>query len=229
MPVLARIGLEKKAGETESVSALRPDLLLWLGADGQEPTVREAARVWARAWLKDPASVDPTVAGAALRVAALQGDRALFDEYVKRIDAATVPTQRVLLVDALGYFRDPKIVDAALAYAASGKLRPTEMFAIPAGIATGVQNQDRPYLFMEENYGLLKTRLPEPVLAFMPRFADGCSEERLQRAQKFFAQPDHVVPGTERQLAKVTEAVKDCTRLRARESGPVDNFLKAVR
>lgn len=227
-PALLRFGMEKKAGETESVAALRPDLLLWLGADGQDPNVRAAAAEWARAWLKDPASVDTTVAGTALRLAALRGDRALFEEYVKRIDAATVPTQRALLVEALGYFRDPKIVDAALAYAASGKLRPTEMFAIPAGIGTGVQNEERPYLFIEENYGLLKTRLPEPVLAFMPRFASGCSEERLQRAQKFFAQPDHVVPGTERQLAKVTEAVKDCARLRTRESGPVDTFLKAV-
>jgi len=228
-PALRRFGMEKKAGETESVSALRPDLLLWLGADGGDAQVRAAALTWARAWMKDPAAVDPTVAGTALRLAALQGDRALFDEYVQRIDRSTVPTQRALLVDALGYFRDPKVVDAALAYAASGTLRPTEMFAIPGDVGSAVENQERPYQFMEQNYGLLKERLPEPVLAFMPRFAAGCSEERLQRAQKFFTQPEHVVPGTDRQLAKVTEAVKDCTRLRTREGGQVNTFLRAGR
>jgi len=81
---------------------------------------------------------------------------------------------------------------------------------------------------MEKNYGLLQSRLPEPVLAFMPQFAAGCSQERLARAQAFFAEKGHSVPGTDRQLAKVTEAVKDCARLRAREGGHVGAFLGTI-
>jgi cytosol alanyl aminopeptidase len=227
-PALERFGLEKKAGESESVSALRPQLLLRIGSEGRDAAVRAAGTRWAQAWLKDPASVDPAVAGAALRLAALEGDRALFDAYTKHLEGSGVPTQRSLLVGALGYFRDPALVDAALAYAASGPLRPTEMFAVPGGVGSSVALEERPYLFIESNYALLKTRLPEPVLAFMPQFATGCSEARLERARRFFAQPGHAVPGTDRELAKVTEAVRDCTRLRQREGARVAAYLRAA-
>src|SRR5262249_9567951 len=107
--------------------------------------------------------------------------------------------------------------------------RPTEMLDVLFAVGSSVEQEGRPYAFMEENYALLQKRLPPPVLAFMPRLAAGCADERLARAQKFFAQEGHSVPGTDRQLTKVSEAVKDCTRLRAREGAKVDAFLRAAR
>jgi hypothetical protein len=146
----------------------------------------------------------------------------------QRLEKSTVATEREMLLQALGRFREPALVDAALAYAVSGSLRPTEMFDIPATVGTWVGNEERPYRFLEESYESIKRNVPEAILGFMPRFASGCSEARLARAKAFFAQPAHRVPGTDRQLAKVSEQVADCARLRAREGPAVGAYLRGL-
>ena len=224
-PALERIGMDRRADEPESASLLRPQLLLWLGRDGGDPAVlAQAAKVTA-AYLADPASVDPGVVGVALQLRALSGDRALFDEFKRRLEAATVPADRERFLAALGYFRAPELVDEALRFAAGGPLRPQEMFEIPEGIATSVANEGRPYRFVTENYEAIRAKLPPMFLAFMPHFAVGCSEERAKSASAFFAEGPHIAPGIEKEMAKVAEAVKDCAALRSREGGAVAAYL----
>jgi alanyl aminopeptidase len=227
-PALERVGMAPRAGEAQTVSTLRGRLLLALGADGQDEGVRAQAALWTKAWLADPASVDPAVAGPALQVSAVSGDRALFDQYTRRLERTEVPGQRQPIVSAIGYFRDPQLVDAALAYSLSGAMRLHEMFEVPRAVASSVRHEDRPYRFMEENFEAIKARVPEAVLAFMPQFASGCSEARLARAKAFFAQPAHRAPGTDATLVKVADAVEGCARLRAREGPAVARSLRAM-
>jgi len=227
-PALERFGTARRAGETQTASTLRSRLLLALGAEGQDPRVLAQAAQWARAWLADPASVDAAVVGAALKLHAMSGDKALFDEYRRRLEQSTVPTERQRLVAAIGCFRDPRLVDAALAYSLTDAMRPHEMFEVPQAVGSWVRNEERPYRFMEENFASIKARVPEAVLGFMPRFASGCSEARLQKARAFFAQPAHAAPGTDKELAKVSEAVQDCARLRGREGAAVATSLRAM-
>jgi alanyl aminopeptidase len=227
-PALERIGLAIREGEGQTVSTLRARLIQTLGVDGQDPALRAQAAQWTKAWLADPRSVDAAVAGAALQVSAVSGDRALFDEYKRRLEKTIVPGERQLLVGAIGYFRDPALVDAVLAYALTDALRLQEMFAVPGAVGSWVVNEERPYRFMEENFEAIRKRVPEAVLAFMPQFASGCSEARLEKAKAFFAQPAHAAPGSDAQLAKVAEAVQDCARLRAREGPAVAKSLRAM-
>ena len=224
-PALERIGMERREAEAESVSLLRPRLLLWLGRDGRDPAVLAHAGRLATAYLADPGTVDPSVVGAALQLRALTGDRALFEEYKRRLEAATVPADRERFLTALGYFRAPDLVDEALRYAAAGPLRPQEMFEIPEGVGTSVAQEGRPYQFVTEHYDAIKAKLPPMYLVFMPRVAGGCSEERVKSASAFFAEPPHMAPGIEKEIAKLTEAVKDCAALRSREGGAVAAYL----
>ena len=57
-------------------------------------------------------------------------------------------------------------------------------------------------------------------------FARGCSQERLEAARAIFASPEHRVPGTEKQLAKVSDLVHDCVTLRKREGAAVARYLR---
>jgi alanyl aminopeptidase len=224
-PALERIGMERREAESESVSLLRPRLLLWLGRDGRDPAVLAHAGRLAAAYLADPASVDPSVVEVTLQLRALSGDRALFDEFKRRLEAATVPADRERFLSALGYFRAPDLVDEALRYAAAGPLRPQEMFEIPEGVRTAVAQEGRPYRFVTENYDAIRAKLPPMYLVFMPRLAGGCSEERVKSASAFFTEPSHTAPGIEKEIAKVAEAVKDCAALRSREGGAVAAYL----
>jgi len=225
-PALDRIGMERRADEAEAVALLRPQLLMWLGRDGRDPAVLAHAAAVAATYMADPAQADPAVVGVALKLRALSGDRALFDEYKRRLEAATVPADRERFLSALGYFRSPELVEEALRFAATGPLRPQEIFEIPEGVATAVAEEGRPYRFMTENYDAIRAKMPPMFVIFLTHLAGGCSEERARSATAFFSEPAHAVPGTDKEMAKVAEAVRDCASLRSREGGVVDAYLR---
>jgi alanyl aminopeptidase len=229
-PALARTGLAKTPGEPESTTDLRPLLLEWLGGDGRDPAARAQAKRLAEGWLRDPASVDPSIAGAALHVAAIEGDRAMFDEYRTRFEAAEIPADRSRFLLALGAFQEPSLVEAALAYALAGPLRPQEVFSIPRTVsAASAAGEERVYRWMTENYKAIVARVPATVAATqLPHFASGCSTERLAAAQTFFADPARQLPGTDVELVKIGETVKDCAALRARDGHAVAEYLRAA-
>src|SRR5262245_57348383 len=102
--------------------------------EGKDESTLAWAEGQARAYLADPASVDPALAPMVVRLAAYRGDRALFDEYRRRFEGASEPGVRDLFLDALGAFRDPAIIREAYAYSLTGPLRPPEMFSIPMTI-----------------------------------------------------------------------------------------------
>jgi aminopeptidase N len=151
-PALQHFGRARREGEPEAVSLLRPQLLLWLGRDGGDPAVIEYAASVARAYMADPASADPSIVGVSLQLLALHGDRALFDEYRRRAEAASVPADRGRYLGALGYFRDPALVEEAFRFTLDGKLRPQEIFIVPFSVGTSVALAARPYRFFVENY-----------------------------------------------------------------------------
>jgi hypothetical protein len=62
-------------------------------------------------------------------------------------------------------------------------------------------------------------------MVYMPDMAGGCSLERLEAAKKFFADPAHAVSGSEQELAKTADQVKDCAGLRQREGAAVAAYL----
>ena len=106
-------------------------------------------------------------------------------------------------------------------------MRPQEVLTIPSVISEGdLKNEDLAYQWMTGNYATIVKRIPPDVAAFLPQFADGCSEDRLERAKIFFADPAHQVEGTLKELAKVADTVTNCVSLRKREGAVVAEFLK---
>jgi alanyl aminopeptidase len=229
-PALDRIGLSRREGEPEGDTALRSGLLLWLGRDGGDPRIAPMAASLAHSYLDDPSAVDPSVASVSLGLAARSGDRALFEELRKRFETTKVPAERSRYLSALGEFREPALVDEALAYALSGPLRPQEVPAIPRSIIASGEDGGRAFRWLRQNYEAVAGRIPPMYAPFMAPMALGgaCSAERIQAARTFFAEPGHQGPGTAAQLAKATETAEDCVRLRAREGASVTAYLRAL-
>jgi alanyl aminopeptidase len=225
-PVLDRFGMEAVDGEDETVSILRSRLVSWLGEAGRDPEVRQYATKLAKSYMADSRSVDPSLAGTALSLAAAQGDRALYDSFKKRFETAKTPVERERYLAALGSFEDPKIRQAALSYVLSGSLRPNEVFTIPSGMAKTEKDADLVFEWVTGHYGELTAPMPAMMRSFMPFAASGCSAQRLQTAKKFFSEPDHKVDGTEANLQKVSEQVNDCVNLRRREGQAVATYLQ---
>ena len=225
-PALTRFGLTKRERESASVSLMRPALILYLADDGKDASVMAFADSLARAHLDAPGSVDPSLIQAALQLHAIHGNEALFSEYKKRFETAEIPAERVRYLNALGYFRDPKLADEALRYSLTGPLRPQELFTIPTKQAEALEYEDAPFKWMSENFGTIASKMPPMYMIYMPLTASGCSLERLEKAKAFFADPAHLAPGADKELAKVADQVTDCAGLRQRDGALVATYLQ---
>jgi len=225
-PALDRFGMEPRDGEAETVALFRPGLLGWLGDVGEDPEVLAYADRLARAYLDDPAAVDPSLVGTALGLAAKRGDEALFETYVQRFEESKTPVERGRFLGSIGDFEDPALQRRALDYALAGPLRPTEMFAIPGSVGGSDGGGDRVFDWFVDNYETISSKMPPDFRPFLVGIAGGCSAERLERGREFFTQPDHQVEGTMIQLGKVAAQVEDCVGLRQREGDAVAAYLR---
>lgn len=224
-PALDHFGMEMQEGEAASVSLLRQQLIAWLGDEGGDAEVRAYAASLAEAYMKDPASVDPSLVRTVLQINAIDGDRALFDTYKANFESAESPAQRTNYLVALGAFHDEELQEAAFTYILEGPLRPNELFTIPRGMPAMESNRERYFNWMLSNYKEITSRLPKEYAAFMPYIARGCSEARLAEAKAFFEKPENQVSGTLSNLAKISESVMDCVNLQKREGAAVTAYL----
>jgi alanyl aminopeptidase len=225
-PALDRFGIEKKPGESEVVALVRPRLLSWLGRAGRKDVLQHALKL-AEAYMSDTTSIDPSLVGPALRLAAKQGDRELFETYKKHFEAARSPVDREQFLIALGAFQSPELRRAALAYAKEDTIRPNEIFTVGQGMSGDIGGRDLVFSWFTENYDFILERVPPMFTSFSPFVASGCSAERLQAATEFFNQASRNTPGVTKTLSRVSEQVNECVDLRTREGKAVAQFLTA--
>jgi alanyl aminopeptidase len=226
-PALARIGELPRAGEPAAVGLLRPKLLVWLGDSGRDPAVRRLAGRLVRDFLAAPESVDQGLVGAALEIAAVDGDAALFDTYRRRFETATSSEERGRFLVALGRFADPQLADRALAYTIGGPLRPQELRAVALAMAQDDAGRDRVLAWVQAHWTPLAQRLPPDRVPSLTRFAGGCSAERLEAGRRFFSAPERRAAAIDAQLDRVADQVAECLALRQREGGQVGAWLAA--
>jgi alanyl aminopeptidase len=221
-PALDRFGLEPRAGEPASVTTLRPDLLLALGEHGEDERVLRFASAGARSVLRGETAVPASLLDAVLRLHALNGDEALFAEYRRRFEAAATPAERSRYLSAIGGFRDPAVRAQALAWSLG--LRPNEMGALVFAFRGSRAGRDQVFEWTRANLEAILGRVPPLFHASLSNLAAGCEQERVEQAQRMFA--ERKVEGADRELTKVGEQVEECVALRSRESGSVGAYLK---
>jgi alanyl aminopeptidase len=224
-PGLERVGRAPRPDEAEAVSLVRPTLLATLAEWGQDLDVRAWCREQAAAYLDDPAGVDPSVAATVLRVAAIYGDRELYDTLRSRYETAESASEAQRFLGAVCSVRDPEVVDDMLTWALSA-LRPDQLGTLRASVSATEEGQARFFDFIRATYDELADRLPQPFVAMLAYSGGGCSLERLAAAREFFLTPERAVQGTEAAMARVEDQVRDCVSLREREGEAVAAELR---
>ena len=226
-PSLQRFGLQKARAEADAVSLMRPQLLAMLGVHGMEREVMDWARPAARRYLAHPDSVDASVVGVALNLAARDGDLTLFEAYRQRFESTNIPPERARFLTALGHFRNGAILDRSLDYALTGPLRPQEILTIPRNVAENDALRYRVWRWLRAGYVTIAQRIPPFYLPNLPGFAACCDTTRIDDASVFFSSPRTNAPGTQEELAKVVEQIRDCSALRERELQAVARYLQS--
>jgi alanyl aminopeptidase len=235
-PSLARFGTGPRPGEDLSVALVRPDLLTFLAKVGHDSRVIAYAESLGRAYRRNPSSIPASLAETGVVLAALNGDRALFDDYRHRFETTNVPIERPLYLAGLGSFRDPALRRAALDYALQGPLRPQEPLMIPAAMAfnslgadagrgSALLYPDEVTEWMFAHFDELRAKLPPNFGTRIMNLGGGYSTARVNALRAFFAEPAHQVQGGGATLGRMSDAIEECANVHERESERVARWL----
>jgi aminopeptidase N len=222
-PQSARLGAPT-AGDSANTRELRAQLFGVLGYYGKDPAVIAQANDIAGKFIADPASVDATLGQTALAIAARNGDAALYDKLEKVFETSTNPEFQEGALRLLPEFEDPALLQRALDYAVSGKVRNQDA-AIQFAIALSVDaNRDAAWKYMQSHWDAIQAVLtPEMGNVLVGSTSAFCSAEARDDVKQFFA--NHKVASADQTLKHSIERIDGCVELRKFQEPNLQQWL----
>jgi len=222
------LGFAPKPGESQDDGLLRNDLVGLVADEGADPElIAEAGRL-ARRWLEEPGAIDPSMLSTVLTIAAQDGDAALFDAFLAKLEASSDRRVRGSLFRALGSFRDPALARRALDLTLSGKFDLREANGILRGVAGDSATRRTAFDWIVANYDRLAPQLPEAWRGGLALMASGmCDAGAREEARVFFEPRLQGVPQGPLRLEQTLDAIDRCVARRQAQLGEVSEFLRA--
>lgn len=220
------LGWTPRKGEDEDTQLLRASLVPFVANEGDEPALVAEAGLLAKAWLKDRSAVDSLLASEVLDVAARHGDVELFQAYLAEAKKAQERRERARLLGALGLFRDPSVVPAALKLTLSPDFDARETIGILREAASSRETRPEAWAFLKANFDRIAARLPRESPARFPMLAAGFSDaEKRADVEAFFKDKAPKYMGGPRYLAQSLEQIQLRGAFKAAQQESVDGFL----
>lgn len=224
-PIAKDLGWKSRPGETEERKALRASVLYTLGAVGQDPATRREALRLAEAYLKNPKSVDPSLADSVLKLAAVAGNSALFDKLVAALKSSSAQEVRRILT-LLPLFEDQAVLRRALELSLTNTVRTQDSPTLLARVLENRAGRQLAWDFLQQRWSDVEKKTPKTSTN---RIIGGlsylCGDRDLQAVERFFK--DHPVPDAERTLRQAREKIATCTEFRAAQSQNLANWLSS--
>ena len=222
-PRYASLGTPSES-DSANTRELRAHLFDVLGYYGKDPAVLAQARQIAQNYLLNPASVDPTLGQTALAIAARNGDAALFDQLQTIAETSTNPEFQEHALRMLAEFQDPALVQRALNYAASGKVRNQDA-AIQFAIALDIdETRGQAWKYIQDDWDKVQAQFTTSMGAMVVGATGNfCSADDRDNVKKFFS--THKVAASNMALRHALEHIDGCIELRALQEPNLKQWL----
>jgi aminopeptidase N len=217
---------EPSATDTDNTRQLRASIFMLLGFFGKDPAVLAKARQIAPQFMTDPASVDVTLGQNAVRIAAANGDAAFFNQLQQIYENSTNPQIKDYALKALVQFKDPALVERALEYAISSKVRNQDTAVILSQALGNDTIRDQAWKFIQAHWEQVQAQFTissgSLVVAATGSF---CSADSHDSVKNFFA--THKVEASEVALRHALEYIDSCVKLRTLQEPKIERWLAA--
>jgi aminopeptidase N len=227
-PVLAALGLPGDAWDAEERHSRRAHLVTLVGVTGDDAAVQRRARELAAQYIADPASLPGTLAPTILRVAAIAGDAALYEQYMAQLGTlASQPEEYYRFFGALAWFEDPALVERTLRFAVSDRVRTQDTGQLIAALLVRPASQQATWRFVKAQWPALTQKLGafQGIPGIVGATGSFCSAEAAEEVRQFFA--GNPVPAADRALRQALERIENCAALAARQSQALTAWLRA--
>lgn len=223
-PLAQKLGWTVAPGEPDDRKVLRTVALGTLGGADDPETRAEARRLLDR-YLKNPATVDPSLVDLAFGLSARNGDAALYDTFLKRMSAPKTPEEYYRYLFSLIAFRDPALVRRNLDLALSDQVREQDLGNLTAALLGNSASRQQAWELLQKNWPALQSK----VVSFggrgaIPALAAFCDETALKDIERFFT--ENRAPGAERALKRTLEEIRSCVEMKKAQGGRVGKWLE---
>ncbi len=224
-PVYERLGSPSDSDSLDT-RQLRAQLFAVLGYYGKDPAVIAEANRITEKYLADPASVEPTLSQTALALAARNGDAALFEHFQKIYETSTDPQFQIGALQRLAQFEDPSLVERALDFAVSGKVRNQDA-AFQLAIALDIdENQDQAWQFIQSHWDKVQAQFTTDAGArLVSSTGSFCSAPSRDSVEQFFT--SHKVAAADSALRHAVEVINGCIEFRTMQEPQLKSWLSA--
>jgi puromycin-sensitive aminopeptidase len=225
-PVLQQLGYNGRPNDTPEDKQKRAYLFAGLGNIGEDPQVIEQARVMIQEYMKDPSSVDSTLAHAVIEVAARHGDAELYNQFKAQIKKAKSPEEYYGYFYALSEFPQPELTKETLDWTLTPEVRGQDLYIL-LPLLGNPTSENATWDFMRTHFDDLMKKTGGGlggVGIFLYATQEFCSAQRATEVKQFFEQ--HPFPGTERNQKQAIESIDNCVALRDQQQGNLSAWLK---
>ena len=224
-PVLERIGSSPLRDDSNAIADLRPQILLWLSAFGQDANARAVISSTVEQFLAGEIPMSESV-DVALRSLPRWSGSELFGIYRDRIAKASSPAERRSLVRGLGTFREPEVVAEVLDFVLVGEeLRAGEVATVLANLFAAEANNEMLLDWAMQNDVELRSMLSDGQMVGMPGRLMTCSTHNLDVIADFYSAPQRFVGGIEGEIEAEVAEKSACAAFRQREQASVREYL----
>ena len=228
-PALSDLGWAPAPGEAADRKALRAKIIETMGVTARDSEVLTRARALVQQLLKSPQAIDPTLRTPIVRLAAINGDRALYDQYLARARAVSEPDEHYRYLYALAGFKDPALVRRTVDLVLSPEVRAQDVPILLSTLLRNADVRDEAWALVRERWSDLQKKvgpfLGNPLV--VGALGSFCSAERAAEIGQFFA--GHPIPEAQRTLRQSLEQVTGCAALATAQQDRLASWFQTPR
>jgi alanyl aminopeptidase len=222
------LGWSAKPGEDQETTLLRPNIVPFVAR--YDATLAAEARKLADEWLKNRKGVDANMLSSILSTAAYHGGRALFDAMVRELKKTQDVRQRGWIISALGSFRNPSLVAAALDLVIHSDIDTRETAGLLYSGLGNPATERMSFEFVKANFDEILKRAPSgggsDFGSSLPYSAGSfCDAKSEQEYVDFFGERAKKFTGGPRVYAQVLEGIRLCEAEKAAQSADIAAYF----
>lgn len=224
-PLAKKLSWKERKNEIHTDTLLRSLVISRAGRSGDKKIIAEAKNKFTI--MKKGGHINPDLRGAIYSIVAKRGGKKEYDIFIKKYKKETLHEEKNRIGNALGDFRDPKILKLACEFAFSKDVRTQDTIGILSSIGGNPIGRDIWLNFIQKNWKILVSRYGDGghMLARLVKAISGSPEERhLKFFKKFFA--THDAPGAKRAIDQVLERLEGNVAWLKRDKKKIEKFLE---
>jgi aminopeptidase N len=225
-PLLQQLGYSARPGDSPTERQKRSILFDMLGNVANDPQVIQQAQSMVQQYMKDPQSIDGTLARAVVWVAARHGNPELYAQFKAQLNTANSPERYYRYFYALGEFPQPDLITQTLDASLTSEVRSQDLHRL-AQMMQSPAATNLTWDFLQQHFDEISKKTGGGMGQFgLVRYAveNFCDQQKAQQVAQLFQ--NHPFPGTERDQKETLEGINNCIALRQQQQPKLTAWLK---